>query len=944
MNKLFLLSTLLLSTIYAHECRYTLEINMDIDKGLLQGHAVIESDHPTMKLLDTNAKISEIKNATLSVEKNMPNLVKQNEDKAVGITFTHNFKSIKGDAILLDNWYPKIDIMCKYETIISNPQIITVVEATDVKEQNNSKRFIFDKPLETLNLIASKNYIVNSKNISDGLKLSTYFYKTDTHLSSLYFDKSEEYFNLYRSMFGFLPYKSFSIVETPFPAGYSMPTFTLIGKQIISKDFVLDNSLGHEIAHQWFGNYVYSPSIGNWVEGMTTFYSDYLYAKNNKKDIDYRKDILVKYNSYVNSNNETALIEFKHKTKESKNAIGYGKATFFFYMLEEKIGKKAFEKGTRELLNKYPHKVATYKNIREIYEGASGKKLLDFFTKWVYKKGAVDFNLENIKLSYIKNKYILEFDVKSNNMVENLPISICSDEECFSLELDLSKKHPRIEMDIEPSKIIVDENYEVFRKLHVKEIPPVISKILEGNALVVIDRSDEEKFKKMTHVFKDFKYADSVKYEDIKKNNILILGSNNALIERIALDFKMQGDAKIEVYKNPLNDNNVVAVFDMKKLSPSIFYKLKHLGKYSRVLFEDTKVVEKTVKPSQRGVSYKVDSDSYVINQHVEKLNDTLKDIAKNRVVFVGENHTSFSSHLNQLKIIKAMYKNNPKLSIGMEMFQKPFQKYLDAFISGSMSEKDMLTKTEYFKRWKYDYELYRPIMLFAQENNIPIIALNIDRDITKLVVSKGLDALSDKQRAQVPSSIDFSNTKYKEYLKMVYGMHQSKQFKNFDEFYHAQLLWDESMAKNMVDYMQKHPNTNMTVLAGNGHVMHGYGIPSRIKRRGIKDYVIAVNMKNPEPGIADYILYPSSVTTKKANKLGVYLESDEKLTVKKLVEKSISEKAGVKAGDIITAFNGTKIKNLFELKRELVFAKKSLKLTLIRDVKKIDVTIELSD
>ncbi|MCW8894386.1 ChaN family lipoprotein [Sulfurimonas sp.] len=944
MKKLFLLSTLLLSAMYAHECRYTLEIDMDIDKGLLQGHAVIESDHPMIKLLDTKAKILEIKNATLSVENNMPNLVKQNDDKAVEISFTHNFKSIKGDAILLDEWYPKVDIMCKYETIISNPQIITIVEATEVKEQKNSKHFIFDNPLDTLHLIASKNYIVNSKKTKNGMDLSTYFYKEDSYLSKDYFDKSEKYFNLYKDMFGFIPFDRFSVLETPFPAGYSMSTFTLIGKQIISKDFVLDNSLGHEIAHQWFGNYVYSPSVGNWAEGITTFYSDYLFAKKENRAAEYRKDMLVKYNSYVNANNETSLIEFKNKTKESKNAIGYGKAAFFFYMLEEKIGKKAFEKGTRELLKKYPFKVATYKNLREVYEEASGKELLDFFTKWVYKKGALDFDIKNIKLSYLKNRYILEFNVVSNNMVDFLPISICSDEECLSTKIDLNKQNPRVELDIEPSKIIVDENYEVFRKLHVKEIPPVISKILEGNVLVVIDRADEKKFKKMAHTFKGFKYSDDVTYEELKNNNIFILGANNSLIKRVAIDFKMQGDTKIEIYKNPLNDKNVVAVFEMKELSSSIFYKLKHLGKYSKVVFKASEIVEKTIKPSINGVEYKVNSGSYAIATQVQNFNDTLKDIAKNKIVFVGENHTSFSSHLNQLKVIKAMYKNNPKLSIGMEMFQKPFQKYLDAFVAGKISEKDMLTKTEYFKRWKYDYELYRPIMLFAKEKGIPIIALNIDRDITKMVVSKGLDALSDKQRAQVPPSIDFSNTEYKKYLEMVYAMHKSKSFKNFDEFYHAQLLWDESMAQNIVDYIQKNPNTNMTVLAGNGHVMHGYGIPSRIKRRGLQDYAIAVNMKSAEPGIADYILYPSSVGTKKAKKLGVYLESDEELIIKKLAEKSVAAEAGVKAGDMITAFNGTKVKNLFELKRELAFANKSVKLTLLRDSKKIDATVEFSD
>ena len=260
----------------------------------------------------------------------------------------------------------------------------------------------------------------------------------------------------------------------------------------------------------------------------------------------------------------------------------------------------------------------------------------------------------------------------------------------------------------------------------------------------------------------------------------------------------------------------------MKKLSKSIFYKLRHLGKYSTVIFKGGNIIQKTTKPSLKGVTYNINSSSLALKPQAQKFNKVIGDIAKSKVVFIGESHTDFSSHLNQLKIIKEMYKKNKKLAIAMEMFQKPYQKYLDAFVEGKITEKEMIIKTEYFKRWKYDYELYRPILLFAKEKRIPIIAINIDREITKKVVKEGIDALSDKQQALLPNSIDFAATKYKEELKMIYGMHQSGSFKNFDEFYHAQLIWDESMAANIVGFIEKKPDYSVAVLAGNGHIMYG--------------------------------------------------------------------------------------------------------------------------
>jgi len=941
MKKIFLLSSLFTSIIYAHECRYVLDIDIDTKNGQLEGRASISTDHPTIALLDTKANILEVKGASLSVENNIPTLTKQ--DREIEIFFTHKFDLIDSDVVLLENWYPRIDMMCKYETVVSNPEITTIVEATATKKRDEDTVFVFDYPLDKINLIASKEYKVSSK-AADALRLSAYFHKDDTALADRYFKKSAEYFDLYKELFGFLPYNNFSIVETHFPAGYSMPTYTLIGKQIIDKEYVLESSLGHEIAHQWFGNYVYSPYKGNWVEGMTTYYADYLYAKNANKGADYRKDMLIKYDSYVNAYNEIAPIDFEHKTKNSKNAVGYEKSAFFFYMLEQKIGEKAFLEGTKALLQEYAFKTAAYDDLRKMYEKSSGEKLESFFKNWIYEKGALDFAISNTSLKFIEDRYVLEFDILSNNKAEYIPISICSSKECLTTKIDLSSKKQRFELDIEPSKIVIDENYELFRKLHPLEVPPVISKIIDGNALVVIDRADEERFSKFKIIFKNFKYSDEVKYEELKSNNIFILGAKNSLLNQISIPFEMQGDAKIELFKNPLNGAYVAAVFEMEKLSRSIFFRLRHLGKYSQVVFKDEKIIEKSTKESQKGIVYNINGDSYAIKPAVENLNDIIDEIAKKRVVYIGEQHTEFSSHLNQLKIIKAMYRKNPKLSIGMEMFQQQFQQYLDDFIAGKISEKEMIIKTEYFKRWKYDYELYRPIILFAKAKRIPIVALNIDREITKKVVSGGFDSLSSEQLEVIPDSIDFQSPEYMQQLKGIFGMHQSKSFKNFDEFYHAQLIWDESMAENMAEFMKKNPEHSMAVLAGNGHIMHGHGIPKRAEKRGVSDYTIVLNHTNPEPGIADYLLYPSAVTTQKAKKLGIFFEDNENLEVKKLVDDSPAQKAKIEAKDTVIAIDGEKVETIFDVKTQLAFAKDSLNVTLMRDSEKIEVTVDLSE
>jgi uncharacterized iron-regulated protein len=86
--------------------------------------------------------------------------------------------------------------------------------------------------------------------------------------------------------------------------------------------------------------------------------------------------------------------------------------------------------------------------------------------------------------------------------------------------------------------------------------------------------------------------------------------------------------------------------------------------------------------------------------------------LADKRVVFIGESHNRFDHHLTQLAIIRRLHAIHPRLAIGMEAFQQPFQGILDDYIEGRLSEEEMLRGTEYYTRWRFDYRLYAPILM----------------------------------------------------------------------------------------------------------------------------------------------------------------------------------------------------------------------------------------
>jgi uncharacterized iron-regulated protein len=244
----------------------------------------------------------------------------------------------------------------------------------------------------------------------------------------------------------------------------------------------------------------------------------------------------------------------------------------------------------------------------------------------------------------------------------------------------------------------------------------------------------------------------------------------------------------------------------------------------------------------------------------VSTLSDVINDVADKKIIYVGEAHNIFAHHAVQLDVITGVYKKNPEIAIGMEMFQRPFQKTLDRFIEGRIGEVDFLKKSEYFKRWGLDYHLYKPILDFARTEKIPVVALNLRREIIKNVSKNGIDSLSDEEKAEIPSEIDFSDNEYKERLKKVFHLHKKTELKNFDFFYQSQILWDETMSQSINEFIKKSPDYQMVVLAGNGHLEYGSGIPKRTYRRNGLDYAIILTDKEVEKDIADYVIFPKPV------------------------------------------------------------------------------------
>jgi len=214
------------------------------------------------------------------------------------------------------------------------------------------------------------------------------------------------------------------------------------------------------------------------------------------------------------------------------------------------------------------------------------------------------------------------------------------------------------------------------------------------------------------------------------------------------------------------------------------------------------------------------------------------------RVIYVGESHDDAAHHAVQREVIALLHARDPSLAIGLEMFQRPFQAPLDAYIAGTLDEAGLLAATEWSERWRIDFALYRPILELARTHGLPLHALNARRELTRAIARNGEESLDPALRAEMPPDMDRADAEHRAMVLELFGEHHAESMGPdvLERMLLAQLVWDETMGMTVAEAMSRvGAPARMVVLAGRAHVQGGVGIPRRAARRGATPYLVVL-------------------------------------------------------------------------------------------------------
>ena len=247
----------------------------------------------------------------------------------------------------------------------------------------------------------------------------------------------------------------------------------------------------------------------------------------------------------------------------------------------------------------------------------------------------------------------------------------------------------------------------------------------------------------------------------------------------------------------------------------------------------------------------------HIASETERSLNTEVSELGKNRVILVGEQHNDARHHANQLAVIRALHRSGAKVAVGLEMFRKENQEALDDWIGGNLKEKYF--EREYYANWNYPWDMYREIFIYARENKIPMIGLNVSREITRQVAYHGFNSLSEKQRGELEGVTCRVDKEYMAFIRRAFGAHGHGQL-NFQYFCEAQMVWDNVMAINTINFLKDYPDHTVVIVAGNGHAWKG-GIPEQISSRTdlpvkviLPEVEGSIGVGRTTPADADYI------------------------------------------------------------------------------------------
>lgn len=232
----------------------------------------------------------------------------------------------------------------------------------------------------------------------------------------------------------------------------------------------------------------------------------------------------------------------------------------------------------------------------------------------------------------------------------------------------------------------------------------------------------------------------------------------------------------------------------------------------------------------------------------LDELFAAMKDVD---VVFVGESHDDPVAHYMELAIFRAAnerYGKSRPVVLSLEMIERDVQVVVDEYLAGLITETHFTASSRAWKNYPQDY---RPMVEYARENKLAVVAANAPRRYINRVSRLGRASLNElsPQAKQWLAPLPYAEASKNYTDKFVNLMNQSAgstpahQITKDSPALASQSLWDATMAYSIAEVFKTKPNALVVQVNGSFHSEEKMGIPDHLLnyRKGTKMLFVTV-------------------------------------------------------------------------------------------------------
>jgi aminopeptidase N len=510
-------------------------------------------------------------------------------------------------------WFPRRDgVLQQLEIEISAPAGYHAVTAgrrsafTSTAEAATS-HWSLERPVNGLPLAAGPFEVHEAS--AGRIPVYAYFYPRSSALVADYLAATVAYLEFYAKRFGPYPFSKFAIVENFFPSGYGFPSWTLLGSSVIQLPFIVQTSLGHEVAHSWWGNGVQVDyAQGNWCEGLTTYVADYLYQEQESAAAAraYRLKILRDYATLRNSA-EFPVTGFRARNDNLSQVIGYGKVAMLFHMLRQRVGNENFWATLKQLAAQRMFAQVGWAELLQRFAQVSGQALEADFLPWLQRPGAPQLQLSSVRLESTGDGWLISGTLRQLGEPWPLRVNCQLQTEAGSssqtVTLDDAATDFAFRTTSRPLSLSVDPDADLLRLLEPMEIPASVNHLRASDRLLVVTLPGQDAALPALQVLlaalrqpgaRRLSLAD-YRRQTPPAADLLFLGQPATedlppvLIDRPLVGPVDPQHAALTLLRQTEHPDRVVAIYQPGALeyAERVARKIPHYGKYSQLEFAD---------------------------------------------------------------------------------------------------------------------------------------------------------------------------------------------------------------------------------------------------------------------------------------------------------------------------------------------------------------------